>query len=70
MGTSDVVGLPSGERVVSASWDNAIRVYSSANGECWRALHGHAARVESLAALGGDIAVSIDESGDLRLWYV
>jgi WD40 repeat protein len=69
MGTSDVVVLRSGERVVSSCWDNAVRVYSSANGECLRALHGHAARVESLA-LGGDIAVSIDESGDLRLWYV
>jgi WD40 repeat protein len=63
-----VVDLPSGDRLVTAGSDRAVRVYSAATGECLRTLAGHESSIVSLAALGGDVVASCDLTSFLRVW--
>ena len=36
-----ICALANGKTIVSASWDNTLRVWDARNGECLRILEGH-----------------------------
>jgi hypothetical protein len=38
---NSVCALPDGDRVVSGSWDNTLRVWDAKGGTCERVLEGH-----------------------------
>jgi WD40 repeat protein len=63
-----VVALPGGERIATASWDSAVRLFFADTGDCLHTLIGHSGWVGGLAALGGDVLASSDEYGVVILW--
>jgi len=61
--------LGGGERVVSASIDETLRVWDCDTGRCLHILEGHAHRVASCAVLGdGRRVVSASYDHTLRVW--
>jgi WD40 repeat protein len=65
--TTGAVALP-GERAISASIDNTLRLWDLASGETLRVLEGHSASVTHIAALSGERALSASIDNTLRLW--
>jgi WD domain, G-beta repeat len=67
----EILALPSGNRIITACLDRALRVFSATTGEVLRTYNGHRSNViGALAALGGDVVASCDGAGDLRVWDV
>ena len=60
---------PDGREIVSASWDNTIRIWDSVTGECKRVLEGHTDDVNSAAYSpdGGEI-VSASRDKTIKVW--
>ena len=57
-----------GGRVVSASGDKTLRVWSAATGKCLWVLKGHSSRVLSVCTLLDGRVVSASDDMTLRLW--
>ena len=62
-----VAALPDG-RAISASWDNTLRLWDLASGQCLRVLEGHSWSVAHVAALPDGRAISASWDNTLRLW--
>jgi WD40 repeat protein len=66
---SAVAPLPDGKRVLSASFDNTLKVWDLGTGQCLRTLQGHTNWVASLAVLpDGRRALSASGDNSLKLW--
>ena len=62
---------PDGSRIVSASWDNTVRIWNAATGECIRTLEGHASEVNSASfSPDGSRIVSASSDKTLRIWDI
>ena len=61
---------PDGREIVSASWDNTIRIWDSATGECKRVLEGHTGSVNSAAYSpdGREIVSASRNDGTIKVW--
>ena len=57
-----------GHRVVSANFDNTLKVWSLTSGECLQTLTGHSDLVPAMAVLEGDRIVSASLDGALKVW--
>ena len=62
------VAVLEGDRIVSASNDKTLKVWSLTSGECLQTLTGHSGRVNAVAVLEGDRIVSASDDGTLRVW--
>ena len=68
-GVTSAAFSPGGENIVSASWDNTVRVWSAETGELLQTLEGHTNAVTSAAfSPGGENIVSTSADETLRLW--
>jgi WD40 repeat protein len=66
---SSVAFSPDGHHVVSDSFDNMVRFWDAANGECLRVLRGHAGGVSSVAVSpDGLVLASSSLDGTVRVW--
>jgi WD40 repeat protein len=63
-----IVPLPDGEFIATAGYDENVRVFAAATGALLRTLVGHESYARGLAALGGDMVVSGEDRGGLRVW--
>ena len=60
-----------GEKVVSASSDNTVRIWSAVTGECEQSLAGHTRGVTSASfSHDGEKVVSASDDGNVRVWRV
>eukprot|EP01047_Picozoa_sp_COSAG01_P130929 COSAG01_NODE_60568_length_294_cov_0.702564_2_plen_68_part_01 len=60
---------PGGENIVSASYDNTVRVWSAETGELLQTLEGHSGPVTSAAfSPGGENIVSASYDKTVRVW--
>jgi WD40 repeat protein len=61
-----------GQKIVSASWDNSVRVWSAATGECEQTLVGHSGWVNSaqFSPDGLKIVSASDDKSGVRLWVL
>ena len=58
-----------GRRVVSASWDNTLRIWDIETGQCLRTLEGHSGRVNGVSVSpDGGRAISGSDDHTLRVW--
>ena len=62
------VAVLEGDRIVSASNDKTLKVWSLTSGECLQTLTGHSGRVNAVAVLEGDRIVSASDDGTLKVW--
>jgi len=61
---------PTGDHLVSGSWDSTIRVWDVATGQCLpKMLQGHTQAIDSVAfSLDGKTLVSSSNDGTIRIW--
>ena len=60
---------PDGQSIVSASWDETVRVWSAATGECVQTLWGHSGPVYSAQfSADGQSIVSASDDNTVRVW--
>ena len=60
---------PDGQRAVSASWDNTLKVWDLESGRALRTLEGHSASVHGVAVTpDGQRAVSASWDKTLKVW--
>ena len=60
---------PDGQKIVSASWDKTVRVWSAVTGECEQTLEGHSSAVISAQfSPDGQKIVSASEDKTVRVW--
>eukprot|EP01051_Picozoa_sp_SAG22_P002774 SAG22_NODE_127_length_18798_cov_11.748757_6_plen_237_part_00 len=60
---------PDGQKIVSASWDETVRVWSAVMGECEQTLEGHSSYVMSAQfSPDGRKIVSASEDNTVRVW--
>ena len=60
---------PDGEKVVSASRDNTVRIWSAVTGECEQTLAGHTDDVRSASfSHDGEKVVSASRDNTVRIW--
>ena len=62
----NAVAVLEGDRIVSASNDNTLKVWSLTPGECFQTLTGHSGPVNAVAVLEDDRIVSA--SNELKVW--
>ena len=62
------VAVLEGDRIVSASNDKTLKVWSLTSGECLQTLTGHSGRVNAVAVLEGDRIVSASRDMTLKVW--
>jgi len=68
-GVNSVAISPDGRFVLSGSWDETLRLWDLATGQCLRTLKGHTERVNSVAiSPDGRFALSGSHDNTLRLW--
>ncbi len=72
-GHADIVSAcawsPDGQRVLSGSDDNSLKVWDAASGECLRTLSGHARSVSACAwSPDGQRVLSGSEDNSLKVW--
>ncbi len=66
---SSVVFSPDGQRIASGAWDNTIRLWDAASGECLLTLRGHESSVASVAfSPDGQRIASGAWDNTVRLW--
>jgi WD40 repeat protein/nucleoside phosphorylase/uncharacterized protein YjbI with pentapeptide repeats len=64
-----VAFAPDGKRIVSGAWDNTVRIWDAASGECLSILKGHEGPVNSVAfSPDGKRIVSGAEDTTIRAW--
>jgi WD40 repeat protein len=64
-----VAATPDRQQIISGSWDNTLRIWDLATGQCLRVLEGHKQNIHSLAiSRDGRLAVSGSEDKTLRVW--
>ena len=64
------VAVLDADRIVSGSFDGALKVWSVASGECLQTLSGHSCCVFAVAVLDADRIVSVSYDGALKVWSV
>ena len=64
------VAVLDADRIVSGSWDRALKVWSLASGECLQTLSGHSHFVAAVAVLDADRIVSGSWDKTLEVWSV
>ena len=62
------VAVLDADRIVSASDDNTLKVWSLTSGECLQTLSGHTGWVRAVAVLGADRIVSGSSDKTLKVW--
>ena len=64
-----VAVFPSGDRVVSGSFDKTLKLWDASTGECLATWKGHSDNVNSVAVFpSGDRVVSGSADKTLKLW--
>ncbi|WQF90413.1 Putative NACHT nucleoside triphosphatase, WD40/YVTN repeat-like-containing domain superfamily [Colletotrichum destructivum] len=60
---------PDGRQLASASWDNTVKVWDAATGQCQQTLEGHSGTVKSVAfSADGRQLVSASDDKTVKLW--
>ena len=62
------VAVLDADRIVSASYDKTLKVWSLASGECLQTLSGHSDWVYAVAVLDADRIVSGSRDKTLKVW--
>ena len=66
---NSAVYSPDGREIVSASWDETIRIWDAVTGECKNVLEGHTSYVHSAAySPDGRYIVSASDDYTIRIW--
>lgn len=69
-GPQKILALRDGEQVVTASWDNTLRLFLSSSGECLRTFTGHHLCVSCVARPDNGTLMSVGHDQTVRIWRV
>ena len=68
---NSVAITPDGERVVTGSWDETIKIWDMQSGECLDTLEGHSGWVNSVAITpGGERVVTGSSDNTIKIWDI
>ena len=67
---SSVCFSADGDRLVSGSWDNTVKIWNASSGELQSTLTGHNAPVTQVEFIDADTVVSSSNDGTTRAWDV